>query len=134
MTIKIQTKVPHIPIEIGDLTLKFDVTDENIDKLFNGYDEMLKNFKDIEVDNIEKGRKILKGAIDYILGDGSFEKIYGLSESILITRQYFEEIVDGLSKELTERYGDKNREKIEKYLQKKKKDQTYSKEKWTLWI
>ena len=129
MTIKIQTKVPHIPIEIGDLTLKFDVTDENIDKLFNGYDEMLKNFKDIEVDNIEKGRKILKGAIDYILGDGSFEKIYGLSESILITRQYFEEIVDGLSKELTERYGDKNREKIEKYLQKKKKDQTYSKEK-----
>ena len=123
MTIKIQTKVPHIPIEIGDLTLKFDVTDENIDKLFNGYDEMLKNFKDIEVDNIEKGRKILKGAIDYILGDGSFEKIYGLSESILITRQYFEEIVDGLSKELTERYGDKNREKIEKYLQKKKKDQ-----------
>lgn len=129
MTIKIQTKVPHIPIEIGDLTLKFDVTDENIDKLFNGYDEMLKNFKDIEVDNIEKGRKILKGAIDYILGDGSFEKIYGLSESILITRQYFEEIVDGLSKELTDRYGDKNREKIEKYLQKKKKDQTYSKEK-----
>lgn len=123
MTIKIQTKVPHIPIEIGDLTLKFDVTDENIDKLFNGYDEMLKNFKDIEVDNIEKGRKILKGAIDYILGDGSFEKIYGLSESILITRQYFEEIVDGLSKELTERYGDKNREKIEKYLQKKKKNQ-----------
>lgn len=129
MTIKIQTKVPHIPIEIGDLTLKFDVTDENIDKLFNGYDEMLENFKDIEVDNIEKGRKILKGAIDYILGDGSFEKIYGLSESILITRQYFEEIVDGLSKELTERYGDKNREKIEKYLQKKKKNQTYSKEK-----
>lgn len=123
MTIKIQTKVPHIPIEIGDLTLKFDVTDENIDKLFNGYDEMLKNFKYIEVDNIEKGRKILKGAIDYILGDGSFEKIYGLSESILITRQYFEEIVDGLSKELTERYGDKNREKIEKYLQKKKKNQ-----------
>lgn len=131
MAIKIQTKTPHIPIEIGDeLELRFYVTDDNIEKLFNGYDEMLKKYKDVEIDNAEKGKMILKDAIDYILGDGSFDKLYGLSNSVLVTKQYFDEIVDGLSKEITKRYGDTNKEKVEKYLQnKKKQNQTKSKSK-----
>src|SRR5690625_1572670 len=130
MAIKIQTKKAHIPIEIGDLTLKFDMTDENIDRLYNTYEKMAEKFKDIETNDVESSKKVMKEAFDYILGDGAFDKVYALSGSILVTTEYFEAITNGIRDEVQKRTKQTNQKKVEKYLQnKKKKNEQKSKKK-----
>ena len=120
----------HIPIEIGDLTLKFDMTDENIDRLYNTYEKMAEKFKDIETNDVESSKKVMKEAFDYILGDGAFDKVYALSGSILVTTEYFEAITNGIRDEVQKRTKQTNQKKVEKYLQnKKKKNEQKSKKK-----
>jgi|SRR5690625_5133853 len=121
MSIKIQAKKAHIPIEIGDVTLEFDMSDENIERLYNTHEEMAKKFDNVESNNPEKAREILKEAFDYILGDGAFEKVYALSGSIITTTEYFEAIMNGIRDEVQKRTGQASQEKLQKYLQNKKK-------------
>src|SRR5690625_4176134 len=130
MAIKIQTKKAHIPIEIGDLTLKFDMSDENIERLYNTHEEMAKKFDKVDSNSPEKAREILKEAFDYILGDGAFEKVYALSGSIITTTEYFEAITNAIRDEVQKRTGQTSKKKLEKYLQnKKKKNEQKSKKK-----
>src|SRR5690625_643302 len=121
MAIKIQTKRNYLPIEIGDLTLKFDMSDENIERLYNTHEEMAKKFDKVDTNSPEKAREILKEAFDYILGDGAFEKVYALSGSIITTMEYFEAIMNGIRDEVQERTGQTSQQKLQKYLQNKKK-------------
>jgi len=121
MAIKIQTKKAHIPIEIGDLTLYFDMTDENINRLYNTHEEMAKKFDKVDTNSPEKAREILKEAFDYILGDGAFEKVYALSGSIITTTEYFEAITLAIRDKVQERTGQTSQQKLQKYLQNKKK-------------
>jgi len=121
MAIKIQTKKAHIPIEIGDLTLYFDMTDENINRLYNTHEEMAKKFDRVDTNSPEKAREILKEVFDYILGEGAFEKVYALSGSIITTTEYFEAIMNGIRDEVQKRTGQASQEKLQKYLQNKKK-------------
>src|SRR5690625_6807499 len=119
MAIKIQTKKAHIPIEIGDLTLYFDMTDENINRLYNTHEEMAKKFDRVDTNSPEKAREILKEVFDYILGEGAFEKVYALSGSIITTTEYFEAIMNGIRDEVQKRTGQASQEKLQKYLQNK---------------
>ena len=51
MAIKIQTQTPVIPIEIGDLTINFEYTDENIKRLYDHHDKMQKEIEKIKSDD-----------------------------------------------------------------------------------
>jgi len=122
LAIKIQTKTPTIPIEIGDLTLEFDMTDENIDRLYNTYEKMAERFDKAETNDVETSKKVMKEAFDYILGDGAFDKVYALSGSILVTTEYFEAITNGIRDEVQKRTKQTSHEKIDKYLQNKNRN------------
>lgn len=121
MAIKIQTKTPTIPIEIGDLTLEFDMTDENIDRLIKGQQETQKELKDIKTDDVDSMKEVMKKAIDFILGDGAFEKIYNISPSVIIVADYYWSIIEGLQEEITKKAGNTQQDKVQKYLNNKKK-------------
>lgn len=107
MAIKIQTKKTSIPVTIGDLEFSFGVSDESA-KQFREEAIKVKN----ELENIaisedddqaqEQTKDILKRGFDLMLGEGSFEKIYELSPSVIILTKYFVQLADGIHEEITE--------------------------------
>jgi len=121
MAIKIQTEKPVIPIELGELKFEFELTDENIKRFYDTQDEIRKEFEEMNGDDLESTKEIVKKAFDYILGDGAFDKIYEVSPSIIIVVKYFQQIVEGLEVELLERAENTVQQKAKKYLANKKK-------------
>lgn len=121
LAIKIQTQTPVIPIEIGDLTINFEYTDENIKRLYDHHDKMQKEIEKIKSDDLESAKEILRKSFDFLLGEGTFEKIYAISPSIIIVTDYYFQIVEGLFEEISKKAGNTAQQKIEKYLQGKKK-------------
>src|SRR5690606_40514996 len=116
MAIKIQTQTPVIPIEIGDLTINFEYTDENIKRLYDHHDKMQKEIEKIKSDDLESAKEILRKSFDFLLGEGTFEKIYAISQSIIIVRVYYCQIVESLFEEITKKEGNTAHQKIEKNL------------------
>lgn len=121
MAIKIQTEKPVIPIEIGDLNFEFEVTDENIRRFYDSYDEVKKELEKVTGDDFESTKQVIAKAFDYILGEGAFNKIYEVSPSLIIITKYFWSIVEGLEEELVKKAGNSAQQKAQKYLAKKKK-------------
>lgn len=121
MAIKIQTEKPVIPIEIGNLTFEFEITDENVKRFHLTQDEIKKEFEQIKGDDYEKARETIKKAFDYILGDGAFEKIYELSPSIIVVSKYLNAVAEGLKEEIPKRTGITQQQKAQKYIRNKKK-------------
>lgn len=119
MAIKIQTQTPSIPIEIGDLKLKFDMTDENIKRLYDSKDEVEKELETIDDSDFEGMKKVLNKSIDFLLGKGTFDKIYDVSPSVIIIAQYFWQIIEGLEVEIMKKAGNTQQAKVQKYLQNK---------------
>lgn len=119
MAIKIQTQTTQIPIEIGEVTLHFDMSDENIDKLFRAQETFEKDIAKVDKDDIEGLKEILRKTYDLLLGEGSFDKVYTLSPSVVILTQYFWSIYEGIVEEVEKRAGKTKMQKVEKYLQKK---------------
>lgn len=121
MAIKIQTKTTQIPIELGDLTLHFDMSDKGIEKLFKAGETFEKEIAKIEKDDVDSLKEMLKKVYDLFLGKGSFEKVYEVSPSIVILTNYFWQIHEGLIEEIEKRSGQTKTQKVEKYLQNKNK-------------
>lgn len=128
MAIKIQTKKPEIPVEIGDLKFVFDVSDESIKNFREKAKNAIEAIEKIEVDEKDENKAldsikdILRQGFDFMLGDGAFEKIYELSPSVLCCMQYFQQVVDGIEEELRAMgFVESQAEKAKKYLQAKKK-------------
>ncbi len=127
MAIKIQTQDTFIPIELGDLTLKFHVTDESIInfrkealKVQLEFEKFTKSEDDEEMMVQAKGA--LKRGLDIFFGDGAFEKVYDISPSIVITMNYFEQMVKGITSELNKMgLSESQAVKAKKYLAKNKK-------------
>src|SRR5690625_3632219 len=118
MAIKIQTKTTQIPIEFDDkLTLYFDMSDENIDKLFKAEETFQKEISKIDNDDIEGLKEMLRKTYSLFLGEDAFDKLYELSPSVVILTNYFWSIFEGLQKEIEERAGQTKMQKVEKYLQ-----------------
>src|SRR5690606_24378151 len=120
MAIKIQTEKPVIPIEIGELTFEFELTDENIHRLYQSENEFAKKRREVEGDDLEAAKAMLKESFDFLLGEGTFEKIYELSPSVIILTKYFYSIVDGLYEEIRKKAESASQSKVNKYLNKKK--------------
>lgn len=121
MTIKIQTQDTQIPIEIGDVTLYFDMSDDNIDNLFKTQETFEKEIAQIDNEDIESLKEMLRKTYDLILGEGAFDKVYELSPSVVILTRYFWAIFEGIVEEVEKRAGQSKMQKVEKYLQNKKK-------------
>lgn len=126
MAIKIQTEKPEIPVEIGDLKFSFDLSDESIQKFRKEALEVQKEFHSITISEddeeaLEQAKSVLKRGFDMMLGEGSFEKIYELSPSVMICAQYFVQIVQGIEVELQNMgFSESQQEIAQKYIRKKK--------------
>src|SRR5690625_3449275 len=121
MSIKIQTKTTQIPIEFGDeLTLYFDMSDENIQKLFKAQETFEQEISEIDNDDIDELKGMLRKAYTLMLGDDAFDKLYELSPSVVILTNYFWEIAKGLVDEIEKRAGQTQMQKVEKYLQQRR--------------
>ena len=106
MTIKIQTKTTQIPIEFDDkLTLYFDMSDDNIDRLFKAQKTFEKEISEIDNDDIDGLKEMLRKAYTLFLGEEAFDKLYELSPSVVILTNYFWSIVEGLQEEIEKRAG-----------------------------
>src|SRR5690625_3654060 len=114
MAIKIQTKTTQIPIEIGDeLTLHFDMSDDNIDKLFKAQEVFEKEVSKINNDDIEGLKEMLRKAYTLMLGNDAFDKLYDLSPSVVILTSYFLDIAKGIVDEVEKRAGQTKMQKVE---------------------
>ena len=126
MAIKIQTEKTFIPVEIGDLKFKFDITDESIVELRKNADKVRKELENIEADKndekaLEQTKDVLRQGYTLILGEGAFEKIYEISPSVIVCMKYFEQVVRGIEEELQEMgFSQSQMEKAQKYIRKKK--------------
>lgn len=106
----IRIKKNYIPIPFVDendeveFELKFSMTDESIDNLYKQAEEIEKLINDVETaaDKDDKGqaKEVLRKAINALLGEGSFDLLYNHSESLIITLEYFAEIIYLLVDEL----------------------------------
>lgn len=121
MTIKIQTKTHVIPIEVGDIKLSFDMSDEKLDKLFDSEHEIMNTLSKVDKNDFEAQKKAIKKIIDEMLGEGSFDKLYDLTPSVFIVVEYFMQIAQGLKEEINKRLGNDNLSKAKKYLDAKEK-------------
>lgn len=121
MAIKIQTKTHVIPIEVGDIKLNFDMSDENLNKLFDSEHEIMNTLSEVDKNDFEAQKKAIKKIIDEMLGEGSFDKLYDLTPSVFIVVEYFMQIAQGLKEEINKRLGNDNLSKAKKYLDAKDK-------------
>lgn len=121
MAIKIQTEKPVIPIEIGVVKLEFEISDENIERLYNSQEVYKNELQKIEGEDLESARLAVKKALDFFLGEGAFDKIYEVSPSIILVTKYFWQIVEGLEEELLKKAGSTQQQKAKKYLARKNK-------------
>ena len=126
MAIKIQTEKPEIPVEIGNLRFSFDLSDESIKKFRKEALEVQKEFHSITVSEddeeaLEQAKSVLKRGFELILGEGSFEKIYDMSPSVMTCMNYFVQLEEGIEQELKERGISQDQvEKAKKYIRNKK--------------
>lgn len=105
MAIKIKKQETFIPIEVGDVKLKFDYNDNSLTEVRT---ELLKTQKKIgriegdEMDEkaVEDAKEILTEAMDAMFGEGAFEKLYEMTPSIIVVLEYFSLMVDGITEEL----------------------------------
>jgi|SRR5690625_1534471 len=122
MAIKIQTKTTQIPIEFGDeLTLYFDMSDDNIQKLFKAQETFEQEISKIDNEDIDGLKEMLRKAYTLMLGYDAFDRLYELSPSVVILTNYFWDIAKGLVDEIEKRAGQTQMQKVEKYLQQKNK-------------
>lgn len=125
MAIKIETSKREIPIEIGEHTLYFIRSNENIMRIENSRDtadkvrqvigkkkSMKDAFPDIE--------QFLKEELDGMLGEGAYEKICEVSPDSIDRSWVYMQVVYGILGEL-EKTGDieSMKQKARKYIQKK---------------
>lgn len=126
MVIKIQTRKPEIPIEIGDLKFSFDTSDESIKEFYSQANEVRKELENITINDeekaLEQAKEVLKQGFDVMLGVGAFDKVYALSPSVAICADYFVQLSEGIKRELDKMGASQpQQEKISKYVQNKKR-------------
>lgn len=101
--INITSKKNFIPIPFIDedgkekFVLKFSMTDKSIDTLYKQADEVDELTKDVEDSAKENSREhtafVLKKAMDAIFGKGAYNKVYAESGSVIITFEYYTELI-----------------------------------------
>lgn len=119
MAIKIQTEKPVIPIELGSLNFEFEITDENIQRLYQSLDRYEEEAKAIKEEDLEGAKNAIRKGMDFLLGEGTFDKIYEEFPSTIAVSNYFIQIAEGLEREIVKKSGQSNQQKADRYLQNK---------------
>lgn len=125
--IRIQTEEVFIPVEIGEVELKFMVDDESLNRLDGAteifekkgkeIDEKVKAGKLSKEKEFEATKGFVKESYDYLLGEGAFDAVYEQTPALQSVVKYFIDIGEGLSEELKARGIDsKQSEKMKKYI------------------
>lgn len=124
MTIKIQTKQDYIPIQLGDEEIRFHISDDSILKIRTGAEKVQEEIEAIEASEdeeirLEQMRLILKKGFDFLFEEGTFDRIYKISPSVVVCVEYLDLMVGAVLKELENRgITNKPNPKINKYLNK----------------
>lgn len=127
MAIKIQTKQTSIPIVLGDIELSFDVSDDSVLTFRKEGAKIQKELENISISKdddeaLRQARSVLERGFSLFFGEGSFDKVYKISPSVIICLEYFTQIHEALEIELNKLgYSLTAQEKAQKYLQNKKK-------------
>lgn len=121
MAIRIQTEKPVIPIELGPLKFEFEITDDNIQRLYESLDRYEEEAKAIKEEDLEGAKNAIRKGMDFLLGEGTFDKIYEEFPSTIAVSNYFIQIAEGLEREIAKKSGQSNQQKADRYLQNKKR-------------
>lgn len=99
----IRIKKNYIPVpfenEDGEIEfeLRFSMTDESIERLYSQAEEIDKLVDEVEAaseeDDKESAKEVLQKSVDAILGEGSYKILYEHSQSLIITVEYYAEII-----------------------------------------
>src|SRR5699024_7448878 len=109
MAINIKTKQTYIPVQLGDLELKYDLSDDAIARVRKVSKELIQEIENIDEDKLSEEetmieiKGLLKEAYDILFGEGTFEKVYEMSPSTLIVQEYLVQIAEGVTEELKSR-------------------------------
>lgn len=130
MAIKIQTEETVIPVEIGKLTFEFNISDDAIISFRKGVDKVSENLTELEKEineeneeeNVDLLKKVFAEGFDFILGKGSFEKLYKQTPSVFKLKKVLAQLIADLTEELKEEgFEESQKELGQKYLAKKAK-------------
>jgi len=130
MAIKIQTEETVIPVEIGNLTFGFNISDDAVSTFQNGVDKVLEKFKKLEKEISEENgseviglvKQVLTEGFDFMLGEGTFEKLYKQTPSVIKLTNVFKQLSDSLKEELESAGIEESQKELgQKYLAKKAK-------------
>ncbi|MFS7000961.1 hypothetical protein AB6819_09400 [Carnobacterium maltaromaticum] len=130
MAIKIQTEETVIPVEIGNLTFGFNISDDAVSTFQNGVDKVLEKFKKLEKEISEENgseviglvKQVLTEGFDFMLGEGTFEKLYKQTPSVIKLTNVFKQLSDSLKEELESAGIEESQKELgQKYLAKKVK-------------
>lgn len=129
--IRIQTEEVFIPVEIGEVELEFKADDDSLNLIMDAVekfnekgDKLDKKIKDEELDykeEFEVTKDFARESIDYLLGEGAFDKMYEQTPSLKLVIKYFLEIAESLKVELEAQGIDTDQnEKMKKYIKESK--------------
>lgn len=129
--IRIQTEEVFIPVEIGEVELEFKADDDSLNLIMDAVekfnekgDKLDKKIKDEELDykeEFEVTKDFARESIDYLLGEGAFDKMYEQTPSLKLVIKYFLEIAESLKVELEAQGIDTDQnEKMKKYIKDSK--------------
>ena len=97
--------IPFVDVDgKTQLVIEFDRSDENIKRLYDSFEELEQAKNDLSVseneDIFEDTRAFVEKTMDPIFGEGTFDKVYALSPSVLIVVVYFYQMAMALKEEL----------------------------------
>lgn len=84
--INIQVKSTEIPVNIGGLEFTMQVTDEAIEQYSAKRQEIEARYENAE-GNMDDVKNIQRDSIDWLLGDGAYDKIYAKYPSTIVITQ-----------------------------------------------
>jgi len=126
MAIIIQTQQDYIPIHLGNEEIRFYISDDSILKIRQGYKQVQDELESIkkaesEEKQVEQMKEVLQKGFDFLFSEGTFDKVYGVSPSVIICLEYFGQMVDAVLAELDKKMKRTSQDKVKRYLSNKNK-------------
>lgn len=126
MGIKIDINSHIVPVQIGEVELEFNASDENIKRFYESYEEIEKEMEAIKgnhtLEGHEEVKAIMRKGYDLILGEGTFDKLYSKYPSLITLVNAFMQVVIELEKAIDNMTFTKEQKKmINKYKKNKNK-------------
>src|SRR5699024_10694253 len=95
-------------------------------KIRQGYKQVQDELESIkkaesEEKQVEQMKEVLQKGFDFLFSEGTFDKVYGVSPSVIICLEYFVQMVDAVLAELDKKMKRTSQDKVKRYLSNKNK-------------